>query len=410
VRSALAVAGQLTVSASNYVVFLVLARLLEREAFVGFSTAVGLSMLAWAVAEGGLSYVAPRELADETKRRDGSLAGAYLALMAGLYVAVAVGGFTGWNLFAREGLDPRWVLGYGAFVLPSLLVPSWLTCWTLDGIGLSGIVLARLLMVGAIIAVPGPLALGASGLGFLLFIVWLYARLNRTEVVVARPDVPGLRKALRSLGDVFLARTVSFGVYGLVPLMVGVSRGSLPASEYVTGERLKSLYTALFQPAVQTTYLLQFRKTVTASAKRLAQVGVHAGNAVLCAGILFGVGAGLLGLLGERFVEVADVWIYLLAGGLSVASAGILHFRVFPAGAFGTFRRATLAQMLAFSTMFVLLWTGADIRVAWVLGAAEAALFLTLIATTRISGDPTDAPEAPEWPTTTPPPHESTSS
>ena len=45
-RSIYAVTGQMVLAASNYAVFVVFARNLDPAAFVAFSTAVGLNMLA----------------------------------------------------------------------------------------------------------------------------------------------------------------------------------------------------------------------------------------------------------------------------------------------------------------------------------------------------------------------------
>ena len=59
-RSAYAVYCQIFVSAINFIIFLVFTNNLSPDQFVLFSTAVGLSVLAYAVAEGGISYVAPK--------------------------------------------------------------------------------------------------------------------------------------------------------------------------------------------------------------------------------------------------------------------------------------------------------------------------------------------------------------
>ena len=92
-KSIYAVMVQVLVVGSDYALFIVFARQLDPEAFVAFSTAVGLHILAWVIADGGVSYVAPRELATIANRRGGALGGAFLTLHAGPYVVVAtVGG------------------------------------------------------------------------------------------------------------------------------------------------------------------------------------------------------------------------------------------------------------------------------------------------------------------------------
>ena len=378
-RSMYAVLGQMVLAASNYAVFVVFARKLDPEAFIAFSTAVGLNMLAWAIAEGGVSYVAPRELSTVANRRGGSMAGAFLTLSAGLYVVATVGGFFLWNFLADDALSGIWVAAYAAYVLPSLLIPSWVTCWSMDVIGLIAIMVARGIIVGAAVLAPGPATLGFSGLAFLGFVVWLLMWLNRREAIVGWADVRALRVAVQKLRDVFLAKTMSYAVYGLAPMIIGVSRGGFMASDYVTGERMKSLYSTLFQPVVQTVYLSQFQEGVTKQNKRILETSVHLTNILLGVALLLAVQAGALGIMGERFEAVVAVRVYLLAACLSVASAGMLYFRVFPSGDFRIFRRATVVQMTAFAVMFSVVSVRPDVPVAWILGVGEGALLVALV-------------------------------
>ena len=57
----------------------------------------------------------------------------------------------------------------------------------------------------------------------------------------------------------------------------------------------------------------------------------------------------------------------------------MLYFRVFPSGDFGIFRRATVFQTTAFAVMLSLVLVRPDVPVAWILGIAEAALFVALV-------------------------------
>ena len=85
--------GHVIIAGLNHALFIVFVRNPDPETFVAFSTAVGLHILAWFIADGGVSYVAPRELATIANRRGGALGGAFLTLRAGPYVVVAtVGG------------------------------------------------------------------------------------------------------------------------------------------------------------------------------------------------------------------------------------------------------------------------------------------------------------------------------
>jgi len=118
--------GHVVSAGSNHALFIVFARKLDPETFVAFSTAVGLHILAWVIADGGVSYVAPRELATIANRRGGALGGAFLTLRAGPNVVATVGGILLWNLLAEDALDGIWVAAYADYALPSIPIPSWL--------------------------------------------------------------------------------------------------------------------------------------------------------------------------------------------------------------------------------------------------------------------------------------------
>ena len=53
--------SHVVIAGLNHALFIVFARNLDPEIFIAFSTAVGLHILAWFIADGGVSYVAPRE-------------------------------------------------------------------------------------------------------------------------------------------------------------------------------------------------------------------------------------------------------------------------------------------------------------------------------------------------------------
>ena len=378
-KSIYAVMVQVLVVGSDYALFIVFARQLDPEAFVAFSTAVGLHILAWVIADGGVSYVAPRELATVANRRGGAMAGAFLTLRTGLYVVATVGGFLLWNLLAEDALSGIWVAAYAAYALPSLLIPYWLTCWSMDVVGLLATVAVRVIILGAAVLAPVPAMLGFSGLGFLGFVFWLMMWLNRRETIVGWAGFRVLRIAVQKLSEVFLAKTVACVMYGLAPLIIGVSRGAFMASDYVTGERIYRVYMALFQPVVQIVYLSQFQEGPLKQNKGILGTSVHLTNVLLGVAVLLAVQAGALSIMGERFEAVVGVRVYLLAACLAVASGAMLYFRVFPSGDFGIFRRATVFQTTAFAVMLSLVLVRPDVPVAWILGIAEAALFVALV-------------------------------
>lgn len=378
-KSVLAVLAQIALSASNYAVFLAMARLLDEAGFVAFSTAVGLNMLAYALAEGGVSYVAPKALADRGDSSGPALAGAFMALSATLYLLAMVGGYLAWNALAAEPLQPAWVMAYGLYFFPALLMPAWLTCWSMDRSGLIGVLLLRSLMVGAVIIWPTLATLCWCGLVFFAFTAWLTARCNRPTAVLDWPDRPALHRAIGDLRKVFWARTASYAAYALLPLLVGVFRGNAAAASYVTAERLKSLYATLFQPLIQSMYLWQFQPRTSARRKQTVSVALHVLNVAACLAALWAANMGLLDVMGPRFGSLASSPLVWLAAAVSVASACLLMLHIFPAANYGLFRRAAVVQLLAFCAVGTWLVGAPTQSVVWLLFGGETALLAAIV-------------------------------
>lgn len=377
-KSVLAVLAQIALSGSNYAVFLVMARLLDQPGFIAFSTAVGLNMLAYALAEGGVSYVAPKALAEQTGQGGAPLAGAFMAISSGLYLLTMVLGFVAWNTLAAEPLHTGWVLAYAVFFAPALWMPAWVTCWSIDRLALAIVVVTRAAMVAAIAWRPQLTTLALCGLVFAVQVSWLLHHGNRKQSVVARPTRAALAEALVGLRQVFLARTASYAVYAALPLAVGVMRGNAESAAYITAERLKSLYATLFQPLVQSIYLWQFQRTSDTARRTAASIGLQVLNLLACALALVAARLGWLDVLGPRFAETAASATVWLAAGASVASACLLLLHVFPAGNYTVFRRAAVVQMLGFVAVGLALWWWPQQPVVWLLLGGEAVLLLAL--------------------------------
>jgi len=126
-----AVIGQVMLSGSNYLVFLIFTILLPEFEFVDFSTAVALNILAYAIAEGGISYVAPKEVSKKQYTK-AILSGGFIAISISLYLTSLVIGFIIWNFISQDNLNLNWVLAYMTYFFPVLIIPSWLTCWAID--------------------------------------------------------------------------------------------------------------------------------------------------------------------------------------------------------------------------------------------------------------------------------------
>lgn len=397
-RSLYAVVGQMTLSASNYAVFVLLARLLAPDDFIAFSTAVGLNMLAYALAEGGVSYVAPRELADRSDVRVGAMAGAFVTISAALYMASMTAGYFLWNAVSMDPLDVHWVTAYGLYFVPGLLIPAWVTCWSLRFMGVAALIMARAAILLAVYLLPGAKTLAVCGLAFLAFVGFLLASLNRDERVIGWADGDRIRVAARRLREVFVARTMSYVLYSLLPLVVGALRGNAAASIYVTGERMKSLYATVFQPLIQTVYLWQFQSYDNVVPKRLVVWLLNVVNLAACVGLLVAIHAGFLPLLGERFAAVDEMPAYVVAAGLSVGTASLLYFRVFPSGDYAVFHRAAVGQMITIVVLIVCLAKFSGLSPARVLCVAEVVLLVSVLGLVLLRrGRSTASPGGGRW-------------
>jgi O-antigen/teichoic acid export membrane protein len=379
-KSLYAVASQITMSASNYVVFVLLARILSPVDFIAFATAVGLNMFAYAVAEGGVSYVAPRELADRTDARVGAMAGAFVAISTVLYlISLAVGYFL-WNALSKDQLNIQWVAAYALYFGPAILMPAWVTCWSMDRVSVLVLFIVRAAIVTAVYVLPGPQILAVSGIVSLLLVFCLLCWLNREQRVIGWADRKSFSVAVRRLREVFMAKSMSYTIYSLLPLVVGVLRGNAAASDYVIGERIKSLYATVFQPFIQTIYLWQYQSADYVHRKHHVIWVVNIVNLVICIGLLVLTQTGMLALLGERFSTVIEMPVYVLAAGLSVSTTSLLYFKVFTSGDYIVFRRASTVQFVTFTGLFVGLATFADLKPAWVLCIGEATLLIGLLS------------------------------
>ena len=354
-KSLYAVVGQLFLSASNYGIFLLLAVQLSSDEFIAFSTAVGLNMLAYAIAEGGVSYVAPRELAAENKSITSPLAGAFVSISLALYVIVMIIGYFIWNTFSHDQLDSLWVCAYAVYFIPSLMIPSWVTCWTIDFVGVVALGLIRCGMVISIYLFPSTLMLAGSGIVFILFVIGFISRLNNRELIITWANRQSFKTAIKKLREVFMAKTITYAVYGLMPLIVGILQGNAMSSAYVTGERIKSLYATLFQPVIQTLYLWQVQTNVSKLYRRVLVLGVNVFNFLIFIALLWAVDNEWHHYVGTSFSSIDNISLFLVAGFLSVVTSSLLYFFVFPLGNFKCFRRATIVQMFSFLISYTLM-------------------------------------------------------
>ena len=377
-KSALAVLTQLVLSGTNYIVFILMARKLDEAEFVAFSTAMGLNMFSYALSEGGLSYVAPKALAERNPSDFARLAGAFMLTGFALYILSMAGGWLLWNKLAEQPLSTMWVLAYAIFFAPALWMPSWITSWLIDRRAMATVIIVRAIIVITVAWRPNPVTLAICGLAFCAQVLWLLRYFNLKRRIISFPSRGAMRLATYSLRSVFVARTISYTAYAALPLVVGVVRGGAEAATYITAERLKSLYATLFQPFIQALYLWQVQSKISSASMRVLSIGLQAMNVLLCILMLVLARHGWLGALGQRFTEMASSLTVWLAAGASVSSACLLMFHIFPDKDFVVFRRAAAAQLLGFLAIILLLWRWPQESAVLLLLGGEVMLLLAL--------------------------------
>lgn len=340
-------------SGSNYLVFLIFTFLLGETDFIGFSTAVALNILAYAIAEGGVSYVAPREISRKDSTR-AILSGGFIGFSIALYLLSLLVGFFLWNIFSKDSLSSYWVLAYALYFFPVLIIPSWATCWSIDIIKL--IVLASF-RGGSILIVyllPSLMGLYLSGIFFMSFTVFFVIWLNRSSQIFALPSKKSLQVAISKVMEVFVSKTSSYVVYSLIPLVVASIYGNKVSSLYLVGERVKSMYSTFFQPLIQTVYLAINKKEVGKLNTKYPAYIVFLNIALTFILLLF-IFFGGAKYLGDRFNAVSNLHFYIIAACFSILTSCLLYFKVLPTGNYRLFRVATYFQMITFIVLFVIM-------------------------------------------------------
>lgn len=383
----LAVGAQLVMSGSNFLVFILLSRLLTAEEFAGFATAVGLNMLAFALAEAGISYVAPQTLADRSREGNGRVAGGFIAICCALYIAAVGLGYGAWNALSKDDLQPVWVAAYSVYFAPGLLVPSWATFWAMDRLAFVVFIGSRAAMVAAAWLLPAPAGLAVGGLVFSVVLAWLLPHLNRSADVVRWPHTGDLRTAAARVRTVLAARSMSYLAYSSLPMMISAISGNTAASDFVAGERIKALYSVIFQPIVQTAYLRQFlNSTMNEGTLRLVLQG---GNLAVCLVGMLALHFGIAHLLGANIARVVELPVYIVAAAVAVATSIVLYLDVLPRGQSQVFHWAAMVQLVTFAVLLLLLRFAGLLSPAWVLLLGEVSFFLAVtVQTLRAVSEP----------------------
>jgi hypothetical protein len=379
-----AVIGQISLSGSNYLVFLIFTFILPEFVFVEFSTAVGLNILAYAVAEGGVSYVAPKEISKKKKTKS-LLAGGFILISISLYLVSLVIGYNIWNVVSADKLSLSWVLSYMVYFFPVLLIPSWLTCWAIDFKSLFILLIFKAISVLFVFLYPGSFALFLNGFLFLIFTLYFIFRLNSQNVILSFPTRVSFFVARDKIMEVFVSKTSSYSVYSLMPMVVAGIYGNTFSSYYILGERIKSLYSTLFQPLIQTVYLSINDGTKKSLIYNKLPYLILIINFVLTLSIILLIFYKKVDFLGERFNSVPNLFIYVLASGISVFTSCFLYFNVLPNGLYRIFRVSTYFQMLIFLILYMSMYLSSDMLPSFALLIGEVSMLAILLYMIKVN-------------------------
>jgi hypothetical protein len=378
-----AVIGQITLSGSNYLVFIIFTILLPGLEFVDFSTAVALNILAYAIAEGGVSYVAPKEISKKNNTK-AILSGGFIIISISLYLISLVIGFNIWNFISEDNLSWGWVLAYMVYFFPVLLIPSWLTCWAIDFKSLAILLFFKGVSVLFVYIYPGRFELFLNGLLFLLFTFYFLKRLNNQNVIITFPTRVSVIVAKDKIMEVFVSKTSSYAIYSLMPMVVAGIYGNTVSSYYIIGERMKSLYSTIFQPLIQTVYL-----SINDGSKKISIYNklpylILLANCLLSLSFILLIFYNKIDFLGERFNLVPNLFIYILASGISVFTSCLLYFKVLPTGKYSIFRKSTYFQMCVFILLYIFMYKSSYLPPSYVLLIGESSILFIILFLLKI--------------------------
>jgi len=376
-KSSYAVFIQIMFSATNFLVFFIFTKLLDQNNFVFFSTSVGVSIMAYAIAEGGISYIAPKILSYSHRSRK-KLTSAFVTICIFLYVIFTVIFFNLWNFLSDKPIDILWMLGYSLYFSPVLLMPSWLTAWSIKLDDILIITFFRLLTLVYLYLNPTLDGLIIVSTIYMLFLLIYSYYMNKKYDMFSFFDKIYLILVLSKLREVFLSKTITYFVYSSIPLVIASNFGSSISASYILGERIKSLYSTLFQPIIQVVYLWQFQSKVSKSKKKNIIFGLIIINiTILICSYIF-IQFGYLNMLGKRFNQLENIQFYIWAAFISINTSLFLYFKVLPDKLFSIFRNSAYFQMFIFIFLFIIVFMDISIKPAYILLIGELSIFISI--------------------------------
>tara|TARA_B100000780_G_C21125611_1_gene456637 strand:+ start:2218 stop:3378 length:1161 start_codon:yes stop_codon:yes gene_type:complete len=374
------VALQMIISATNLILYFMLASKLNQSDFIIFSSAVSISIMAYAIAESGISYVAPLILSKSHVTRK-VLNTSFIIISLTVYILNFCVLYVLWNLFADTHVEFTWAFAYGLYFLPVMFIPAWSTCWYVNLTDVFLVTFGRVWLLAVVFINPTAETLNIGSALYVIFMIIFLRRTNNRADIFKIPRLKHFKFVLAKLRVVFFAKTTTYFIYSSIPLFVSANYGAAAAAMYLLGERLKSTYATLFQPIIQTLYLRQFQSTVLANQKNKvmpSMVLLNLGVTAIVILLLSNENSLISGLGFDRLMELEFFNVYILAACISVLSSCFLFFRVLPNARYDIFQVGVYFQSGIFFILFFVTSFFINMDPAYILLMGELSLLLFL--------------------------------
>ncbi|MBP2698838.1 oligosaccharide flippase family protein [Vibrio parahaemolyticus] len=276
-------------------------------------------------------------------------------------------------------LSVSWVVSYSLYFIPVMLFPSWLTfksikinhvimLWVVRAIGLIYIFLYPSLESLVLVSIVN-----------MVMTVFLLFLMNKDEKIISYPTLSGIYFVINMLKEVFVSKTLSFVIYSSIPIIIAAIYGNSSSALYILGERLKSMYSTLFQPIIQTLYLWGFDKKNNIKISNKSLISMLIGlNLLVAITVYLILKTDIIYQYINRLKDVIDVNLYIIAAFLSVMTSILLYFIVFPKGYYKLFRLATYFQLIVFVILFIIAKISISLPASYILTLGELSIFICI--------------------------------
>jgi hypothetical protein len=346
-----AIMGQLLISSANMLMFFMLSYLLSDSETIVFINSIAFVLFAYAVAELGASYVAPRLLEDTEANQKSNVLICFILVSQSAFLVVTTVAVLAWSFTTSfSEFDIKWCIAYGLMLLTALASPAWVFIHTNGYLALLWGCLSRFLLLAYTFVSPeSDTVLIGGAISHLILLGLLVRQTSSPRLVLAR-----LPEIIMLLKEVFFSRVLSYGVYAGTPIAIAAIGTPSAVAVYIFAERLKALIATAFQPVIQYFYL----KIVAGGVikKPIVTAMLIASIALVSFIITIFEGPILLAVSPPVNFTEETLRFGLWASASSVCASIALHFYIFPEKKYSVFRQATFVQCTAFLALIVLFY------------------------------------------------------